>query len=409
MVRNLKNAWHFLSSIPAPIIYRFPARAMTIIGVTGTDGKTTTTHLIYHMLRTAGYPVSMISTVAAVINGISYDTGFHVTTPTAWILQRLLKKARDSGSRYVVIEVTSHALSQWRTVGCSIDIGVVTNINHEHLDYHGTLENYKSAKAKLLRNVAYSVINRDDISFEFLEKRAQGTIVTYAIHSKATVTPRNCTLHPAYPGRFNLYNGLATAAVGRILKVPEQVIKRSIANSPGIPGRMETLPLKTPFRVIIDFAHKPNALSAALTAGRQMTKGRLIAVFGCAGLRDTLKRPMMGTIAAELADDIVLTAEDPRTENVNDIIQEIGKGFVGHSIRPASLRTIPLRNKGKHYWWEIPDRQKAIEFTLTKIAKKGDTVMLFGKGHEQSMCFGTTEYPWDEKRAVEKALYGDRA
>jgi UDP-N-acetylmuramoyl-L-alanyl-D-glutamate--2,6-diaminopimelate ligase len=408
MVRFLKNSWHFLSSVPAPILYGFPGREMTVIGVTGTDGKTTTTHLLYHMLRTAGYPVSMISTIAAVVNGNSIDTGFHVTTPSAWTLQRLLRMARQGGSKYAVVEVTSHALSQWRTIGCSIDIGVITNINHEHLDYHGTLENYKAAKAKLLRHVAFSVLNRDDSSYEYLKKKAEGTVITYAIRAKADMTPKNCALRPSLPGRFNLYNSLAVAAVGRILHVPDRVIKRAIQTAPGISGRMETLTLKTPFRIIIDFAHKPNALKAALTAGRKMTKGRLIAVFGCAGLRDTLKRPMMGDIAATLADDVVLTAEDPRTEDVHDIMHAIEQGFEGHTISPGPSDPAHRRLKGKKYFWKIPDRQKAITYAITVLAHKGDTVMLFGKGHEQSMCFGTTEYPWDERKAVQKALYGNR-
>ncbi|MBI5452815.1 UDP-N-acetylmuramoyl-L-alanyl-D-glutamate--2,6-diaminopimelate ligase, partial [Candidatus Gottesmanbacteria bacterium] len=321
-----KNFLHLFIAGLACIYYRFPARQILVIGVTGTSGKTTTAHLIYEILKNAGKKVSLVSTIEAVINNTSYDTGFHVTTPSPWALQKFIRKAVDGKSKYFVLEVTSHALSQARVFGTSIDIGVVTNISHEHLDYHKTRENYRMAKAKILRGVKYSVINRDDSSFPFLVKKADGKVVTFATDSEADYTQEKLNLKPSIPGKFNLQNCLAAAAVASILKIDKDTIAKSITKFKGIAGRMEKIDAKRPFDIYIDFAHKPDALKQALLTARDETENKLIVIFGCAGLRDRLKRPMMGEIAAKLADFTILTAEDPRTEDVRDIIGQIADG-----------------------------------------------------------------------------------
>lgn len=410
MLRKLKNIYHFLIALIAAIRYGFPGRGMTVIGVTGTDGKTSTTHLIYHILKTSGKPVSMVSTIQAIINGKEYDTGFHVTTPSPFQLERLMREALLGGSKFFVLEVTSHGLDQNRVFGTSVDIGLVTNLSHEHIDYHKSIERYREAKAKLLRNVKYSILNRDNEHYDFFKSKSSGRVITFGLHKTATVNPGNCLLHPQMPGTYNLMNCLAAASVAKILSIPDKDISEAVASFAGIPGRLERVKSQKPYKIIIDFAHKPNALKEVLVTVRGITKNKIIVVFGAAGLRDILKRPMMGKIAAQLADYTILTAEDPRTEDVRTIISEIAEG-----CKEAKATEILKNRSAKqafsvkgNAFIRIPDRQEAINFAIRRLARSGDTVLICGKGHEKSMCYGTVEYPWDEKKAIEKALYGVR-
>lgn len=408
MIRYLKNTIHLLIAVSAAVYYRFPGKHMTVIGVTGTDGKTSTSHIIFEVLKAAGFKVSLISTISAIINNKAHDTGFHVTTPSPWALQKFMKMALKGGTKYLVLEVTSHALDQYRAYGTSIDIAVITNISHEHLDYHKTLEKYALAKSKILQNVSYSVLNKDEANFNFLKKKASGKVITYALNNSADYTNSNMQLSPSIPGQYNLYNCLAAASVGSVLHIDKNIIRQAVTKFKGIPGRMEEIRTKRNFKIYIDFAHKPNALKEVLKSAKKMTKGKLIVVFGCAGLRDSLKRPMMGGIAAQYADYTVLTAEDPRTEDVRSIIDQIASGCLKAKIKEADKRDKKLSflKKGGKYFWRIADRQEAINFVIRHLARRGDLILLCGKGHEQSMCYGKVEYPWDEKKAVEKALYG---
>lgn len=406
MIRRIKNLIHLLIAFLAVTFYRAPGKKMTVIGVTGTDGKTTTTHLIYEILKSAGKKVSMISTIAAIINDQEYDTGFHVTTPSPWVLQKFMKIAQKGGSEYFVLEVTSHALDQYRVHGTSIDIGVMTIISHEHLDYHGNLEEYRETKAKLLAGVKYSVLNKDDKNYKFFKKKASGKVIAYAVDQLADYTPASTKIKPSLLGRYNLYNCLAAAAATSILNINEKTIRKAIAQFKGIRGRMEEVKNKRGFKIYIDFAHKPNALMQVLKTARKLTKRKLIVVFGCAGLRDRLKRSMMGEIAASLSDYVILTAEDPRIEDVREIIKEISAGCLKKKIKEGDKRDkkMAFLKEGGKFFWRIPDRQEAINFVIRNLAKRGDLVLLCGKGHEKSMCYGKTEYPWDERKAVEKAL-----
>lgn len=408
MIRHIKNIVHFFIALFASLFFNFPSKSMTVIGVTGTSGKTLTSHLIYEILKKAGKKVSIVSTVEAVINGKNYDTGFHVTTPSSWNLQKFIKKAKEGGSKYFVLEVTSHALDQHRIFGIYIDIAVVTNIAHEHLDYHGTFEDYRKTKAKIFKNVKYSIMNKDDENYNNLKNYASGKLITYAVNKQADYTLNDIRLKPKFKGDFFLYNCLAAAAVANILGITKNTIIQAISEFKGIPGRMDEIITGKPFRLIIDFAHKPNALREILKTLKKEVKHKLIVVFGCAGLRDKLKRPIMGEIAAELADYIILTAEDPRTEDVRKIIAEIACGCQKAKVLEADKRNKKLNflQNGRKYFWRIPDRQEAINFSIRKLAKKGDILILCGKGHEKSMCYGKIEYPWDEKKAIEKALYG---
>ncbi|MDO8498819.1 MAG: UDP-N-acetylmuramoyl-L-alanyl-D-glutamate--2,6-diaminopimelate ligase [bacterium] len=382
---------HLPEAVLANIKYNFPGRKLRVIGVTGTDGKTTTVNMIYKMLQNAGKKVSMISTINAVIGGKNYDTGFHVTNPGPSDTQKYLKMAQNHGDEFVVLEVTSHGLVQFRVWGVPFEIGVITNITHEHLDYHLTFENYLQAKAKLIMGVKYAVLNADDPSFEMLAKITLGEIESFGLNGKAKVNCKNFPLKLKIPGEFNLLNALAAASVGKILGLEEKVIRKSLESFTGLVGRMEEIPNKRGIKVVVDFAHTPHALEQALRALRTHTKGKLIAVFGCAGERDREKRPMMGRISAKFAGITVLTDEDPRFEDRDKIIEEIMEGAVKAGAR-----------LGKNLFTEV-DREKAIELAIS-LAAKGDTVGIFGKGHEKSMNYRGVEKPWSDQRAALKIL-----
>ncbi len=392
--RKYKNFKHFLSSIKEIIKNGYPARNLTVIGVTGTDGKTTTCHLIYSILKQAQLQVALVSSVAAFIGEKEIDTGFHVTTPDARFLQPLLRKFVNQGVQYLVLETTSHGLDQHRVLGCNFSIGVLTNVTHEHLDYHKTFKRYIAAKAKLFSKAKIAVLNRDDKHFNYLKRTARkAKVVTYGIDKKADFTLKRFKFKTKLPGKFNLYNCLAAIATTSTLGIDNKTIKKAILSFKPVKGRMEEVKGGQKFRVIIDFAHTPNSLEKTLTVlKKKRDKGRLIVVFGCAGERDFLKRPLMGGIATKLADFVVLTAEDPRTESVDKIIAQIVEGC---------QKTGGEKDKT---FFCVPDRQKAINFAVRKLARKNDIVAICGKGHEKSMCFGKKEFPWSDKKAVEKAL-----
>lgn len=364
-----------------------PGSKLTVIGVTGTDGKTTTATLIYEILKAAGYKVSMITSVQAVIAGKTYDTGFHVTTPSAYWVQKYLREAVNHGDTHMVLEVTSHALSQSRVWGVPFQVGVLTNVTHEHLDYHKTFENYLETKLKLLKQSKIVIVNRDDESLynQIVSVVRKKTLITFGIHRQAKITPELYPFQTNLPGEFNKYNCLAAISATSIFHLSQKTVSSAIKGFSGVPGRMEVV-AKTPFTAIVDFAHTPNALDRALKTVRDETKGKLIHVFGSAGLRDSSKRPYMGKKSSEYADEIIITEEDYRTEDVQVIMDQIASG-------------IPVYKKVH----KIPNRNDAIAFAFT-LAQKGDTVMITGKGHERSLCRGTVESPWSDQDCVKKLL-----
>jgi UDP-N-acetylmuramoyl-L-alanyl-D-glutamate--2,6-diaminopimelate ligase len=394
---------------------------MTMLGVTGTDGKTTTTNLIYQILLSAGLPTGIISTVNAMIGTEVFDTGFHVTTPDATEVQRYLARMKAAGLTHVVLEATSHGLAQDRVTACEFDIGVVTNITHEHLDYHGSYEGYRAAKARLFTGLAETIakahsvtptaiLNQDDISYEYLHAVTTARQVSYSTSPGADVWAESVQHHadglhfiangpgfsmPVYTrlaGMFNVSNCLAAISATVVgLGLHPDAARQGIANLPGVPGRMEQINMGQPFIAIVDFAHTPNALKQALATVRQMTPGKVIAVFGSAGLRDREKRRLMAEVSAEMADLSILTAEDPRSESLDSILAEMAQG--------ARARG---GVEGKSFI-RVPDRGEAIRQAV-HIARPGDLVIACGKGHEQSMCFGTVEYPWDDRVAMRAAL-----
>lgn len=389
---------HLPLAFLASIYYRFPRRNLKIIGVTGTDGKTTTVSLIYMILREAGLKTGMVSTVSAKIGDEEIETGFHVTAPDPWLLQKLLRKMKDSGMEYVILEATSHGLDQFRLWGINFEIGVLTNITHEHLDYHKTYENYLNAKAKLFKASKVAVLNKDDESYKYLDSEIQRSkdakIVSYGIKNRADFTPQTFPFKTSLPGEYNQYNCLAAIAAVAQLKIPEEIIRQAVANFKGVIGRMEEINEGQDFKVFVDFAHTPNALKQVLSTlkARKNSQNKLIAVFGSAGFRDQTKRPLMGEIACQLADLVILTTDDPRTEGVEKIIDQIAAGC--QKAGGVEGRT----------FYRIPDRQEAINFAVQKLARQGDIVALCGKGHEITLAIGKKELPWSEHEAARKAI-----
>src|SRR5258708_1546996 len=286
MWQRAKNVYHLFVAVLANIIYQFPAKKLIVIGVTGTDGKTTTTSLIYHILKTANLPVSMVSTVSAIINGESYDTGFHVTNPSSVPLQKFLKKAllpdRNTKS-YLVLEVTSHGIDQNRIWGIPFTFGVLTNITHEHLDYHKTFENYLDTKVKLLQRAKIAVINRDDDSYKRVSAKLSyksKKIITYGLQEDADVNPEVFSFTSNLNGEFNKYNVLAAVSVVREISVKDEVIREAIKTFTPPAGRGEIVYDKD-FTVMVDFAHTPNSFQELLSNVKPQVTSRVIHVFGC--------------------------------------------------------------------------------------------------------------------------------
>lgn len=378
-MQKLKNIYHLFQAILANLWYGFPSRYLKVIGVTGTDGKTTTAHLIAHILKSAGKKTSFVSTVYASIGGKESDIGFHVTTPNPFALQKLLKQSVSNHDEYFVLETTSHAIDQNRIWGIRYEIGVLTNVTHEHLDYHKSYENYLLTKVKLLRRSKIGIVNEDDKSYEKI-KNLKLRIKNY--NSKFKNSEQFNEL-----AKFNQYNYSAAFMVCKQLGLSDEVILKGLKTFELPKGRLDLVYDKN-FKIIIDFAHTPNAFLELLPAVRKLylkKGGNLIHVFGSAGLRDFTKRPLMGEASSKFADDIYVTEEDYRTEELQKICDQIVSGI-----------------KGKNYQI-IPNRQEAINQAIM-AAKKNDVVILTGKAHEKSLCRGKTEEPWDEYEAVKHAI-----
>jgi len=396
----------------------FPTRQMRLAGVTGTDGKTTVASLLQHVLSCSGLETGLISTVAARVGRQLLDTGLHTSTPPPSQVQALLAEMVVAGCRSAVVEATSEGLAQKRLEACDFDLAVLTNVTLDHLYFHGSFEAYREAKATLFRYLTGSlrkpgvekvaVLNRDDpshghfasipadihlsygqgrgdVSFAVLRQSAEQCLL--AIESPWG----NTEVRAPLPGIYNAYNVAGTLAAACAWGVTLEAASAAIATFPGVPGRADFLRCGQPFDLVIDFAHTTNALEQVLCAARSWTIGRLIVVFGCAGERDKLKRRPMARAAVTLANHAVFTAEDPRREGLSGILSEMERG-----AREAGATT------GRDYR-VVPDRAEAIAYAVA-IALPGDTVLLCGKGHEQSMCYGREERPWSDHAAARQAL-----
>jgi UDP-N-acetylmuramoyl-L-alanyl-D-glutamate--2,6-diaminopimelate ligase len=388
--------------------YGYPARSLTLVGVTGTNGKTTTTGLIRHLFN-GDQSAGSIGTLGA-FDGrgdpVSSTAG-SLTTPGPVDLQATLAAMRDRGTTHVVMEASSHSLDQRRLDGVTFAAGVFTNLTRDHLDYHGTMESYLSSKLRLTSLLGLNgveVVNLDDTAWHALPPRSHR--VTFGLHTAAAVRAVDLVLdaagsrfqlsghfgnaHVALPllGDFNVANALAAAATGLALGQSVETVAQRLSSAPQVPGRMERISDK-PCIVLRDYAHTPDALERALTSLRPLTSGKLIVVFGCGGDRDRGKRPLMGRIAAELAHLAIVTSDNPRTENPDAIIDDVEQGMAGmHHLR-------------------ITDRLAAIRAALNE-ARNGDTILLAGKGHEAYQIIGTQKIDFDEREIVMREVTGGR-
>ncbi len=415
--QNIKNLKHLFVSKYYSWRYDHPSRKLKVIGVTGTDGKTTTSNLIYTILREAGYKVGLVTTIDAKIGKEVVPTGFHVTTPSPKELQYFLKLMVERGLEYVVLETTSHALDQYRVGGIEYDFAVYTNVTHEHLDYHKTYDNYLRTKARLMKQVrkgGFAILNRDDQSFDQLYEIAHDypvKVIRYGFkkdtdvqaedfnkdkninHFLVKYEDKEFDVRMKLLGGYNAYNALAAISVALESDIPTKTIVHALESFQSLEGRWEVMQNK-PFQVIVDFAHTPNALEKALEVARTQVDSdhEVIVVFGCAGKRDVDKRPMMGEAAGRLADKVILTAEDPRGEDVVSINNQIASGMVDSGKRI---------NKEL---FSIPDRARAI-YKAIELARPGDLVVITGKGHEKSLNIdGVNEIPWSDQEVVKKIL-----
>ena len=384
--------------------YGRPQRQLKLVGVTGTNGKTTTSVLIKSILEYAGHSVGLIGTISNVIGG--KEVAANYTTPEAKEFYSLLRRMADSGAEYVVSEISSHALDQSRVAGCIFDVGVFTNLTQDHLDYHLTMEAYAAAKAKLFGVSRVSVVNADDPAGAQMLAAAEGETLTYSARSDdADLTAKNVTLKSTgasyelvtrgdiarittrMPGMFNVYNTLAAASAAYALGVPLSVVKEALSSAAGVKGRLEVVPTDTDYTVIIDYAHTPDGIENILRAVRDFAEGRVICLFGCGGDCDKTKRPLMGETAASLADYLFITSDNPRTEDPEAIIADILEGVKGCDT-PYTV---------------ITDRTQAIAAALAE-AKDGDVLILAGKGHENYQIIGTEKIHYDEREIVADIL-----
>jgi UDP-N-acetylmuramoyl-L-alanyl-D-glutamate--2,6-diaminopimelate ligase len=384
--QKVKNVFHLCKALFWVVRCGYPARKLTVVGVTGTDGKTTTCTLIYEVLRAAGKNVALVSTVNAKIGSEEIDTGFHTTNPDPSVLQPLLKKMVDRGVTHLVLEVTAHGLDQLRVWGCNFKIGVLTNISHEHLDDFVNMDRYKWAKLKLFEKVKYAVLNIEDGSYEYFKKNISelnpdAKILSY----KSTKISR---VSDSLRGEYNRQNIGAVEVVADVLGVKKEVVAKTVEGFKGVAGRREEVVVGGKFRVVVDFAHTPNALRQILGQLRKelAKKSKLIVVFGATGGRDQEKRPMMGKVAEELADVVIVTSDDTRNESQDTIYSHIERGVV---------------NKEKLI--KENDRKKAIEKAIS-LASSGDIVLLAGKGHEKSLLLGKVEHEWSDVDVAKKAM-----
>jgi len=413
LFKKIEPYGHMVEAMLANVRYGFPARKMRIIGVTGTNGKTTTSFLIHRMLHESGVKTGLLTTVAYGVGNDITKQVEHMTTEKAGILQARLRDFQRGGVEWVVLETSSHSLAQHRVWGVPYEVAVMTNITHEHLDYHGTFENYVEAKRQLFKianknGLRYGVVNAEDPSADrFVKSVAEST--TYGIekgelragkvklnadHSTyiATLGEQSYDIRVNIPGEFNVFNSLAAAAVGQKLGLTKSQIEKGIAALEGVEGRMNVIDEGQKFKVIIDFASTPDGFEKFFESVRPLVKGKLIAVFGSAGRRDEAKRPVQGKIAAKYADVVVLTEEDDRDIDGNEILGEIAKG-----AKKAG------KKEGKDLFL-ILNREEAIGFALTQAKSATDVVVLLGKGHEKTIERADGIYPWNEAEVARVAL-----
>lgn len=412
----LRLAYHRMLGFFAALLYGFPGNKMIVIGVTGTNGKTTTVNLVTNILNVAGEKVGMTSTINFQIGEERWVNDLKQTTVGPFYLQRLLGRMVREGCKYAVVEVTSHALLQSRVYGINFDVAAFTNVTPDHVEYHGSFSNYLNTKGELFKKVSKGkrkfgvpkvlILNADDKYYDYFDQFQADRKITYGL-KMATVyaekiekkpegsdfilhVPNNAIpMYMPMPGEFNIYNALAAASIGLALQVPLDAIKDGIQKSSSISGRFEHVDAGQDYSVIVDYAHTPEALDNLLRLYKKLTEGRVFVVFGATGGgRDKGKRSEMGRIADEVADYVIVTDDDPYIEDEWSIIEQVSEKI--------------SRKEGQDFW-KIPDRKEAIRLALM-MAKKGDTVVIAGKGSEEVMMVRGKRVPWNDKLVVKELL-----
>jgi UDP-N-acetylmuramoyl-L-alanyl-D-glutamate--2,6-diaminopimelate ligase len=413
LFREIEPYGHLAESFVMNVRYGFPAHKMHVIGITGTNGKTTTAFMVHKMLVEAGIKTGLMSTVAYGVNDDIKPQIQHMTTLSSGLLQKRLRDFKRAGVDWVVLETTSHALAQHRIWGVPYEIAVMTNITHEHLDYHRTFKRYLAAKVRLFKIAAkhgrqIGIANADDPNSDSFTDVIPNK-VTYGIkkgdlraskvklgadgsHFTASIGSDLYNITCNIPGEFNVYNSLAAVAVGREMGLDKKQIESGIKALTGVEGRMTVVNADQKFTVIVDFAHTPDSFERLLGDLRKSTKGKLITLFGSAGRRDETKRAVQGEIAGRLSDEVILTEEDDRDVDGNGILKQIANG---------------VKKAGKVIdkdLFLILDREEAIGFALTRATGPNDTVVLLGKGHEKTIERADGTYPWNEVEITKTAL-----
>ncbi len=396
LVKNTRKALALMSAN----FYGNPSKNFKLIGVTGTNGKTTSTYLIKHILEKCGYKVGLIGTIQNMVGDRVMETGY--TTPEPLQLQQLFRLFADEKVDYAVMEVSSHSLAQERVAGLEFEVSIFTNLTQDHLDYHVTMDNYMLAKAKLFSVSKTGIFNLDDKYTEKMMETVPCRKVTYSVNdAKSDYYADSTFFEPTgvkyrmaspdgdfqvgikVPGKFTVYNSLGVIAACRELGIPTEKIVSAISEITGVKGRVEVVPTKGDYTVLIDYAHTPDAIENVLSTVREVSKGRVVVLFGCGGDRDRTKRPKMGRAAFSLADFCIVTSDNPRSEDPNEIIKDIMEG-VKDMNTPYTV---------------IPNRKEAIEYAI-KNAKKDDIIVLAGKGHETYQILADKTIHFDEREVI---------
>lgn len=411
--QSIKNIYHLFQATLANIIYGFPSRNIKIIGVTGTNGKTTTVQMITKILEEAGHRVAMVSTINFKLGEKEWVNKTKFTTLSSFAVQKFIKQAVEKKCDFMVLETSSHSLDQHRVSGVNYDTAVITNVTREHLDYHETMENYRLAKLRLFRKVKVAVMNLDmDDPQDYLDcgskekygyttktgsaagmqrvKIIEARDIRLGIND-AEFSVNNVDFRINLPGRFNIENSLAAICVGLSQKITLETIREALEKIKGVPGRMEKVSNVRGLEIIIDYAVTPDSLEKLyeLIENIKRSDSRIISVFGSCGERDRGKRPMMGEIVDRRADYIILTNEDPYNEDPWQIIDEVAAG-------------VKRKKEGENFW-KIMDRREAIRTALF-LAKAGDIIVVTGKGAEETMAVRKERIPWNDKKVILEEL-----
>ncbi len=401
---RVKNSREAMAKIAA-VFFDYPLTELSLIGVTGTNGKTTTTYLIKSILEKAGYKTGLIGTIKNIINNRSLPAVR--TTPESLDLYRIFKELVENGVDYTIMEVSSHALDLKRVYNMDFKVAVFTNISQDHLDYHKSIEDYLAAKSLLFKQLesdGTAVVNIDNKFCDKIIEAVTGKVLRYSINNKSDLMASEIVLTPRkaeftvtgkgriklnLTGRFNIYNALAAIGAGYSLGIQFKIIKEGLEKNEGVAGRFELIDCGQDFAVIVDYAHTPDGMKNVLTTAREFVKGDIIVIFGCGGDRDRGKRPQMGKIAMQYADYCILTSDNPRSEDPFKILEQIEAGIEN--------------KKGNFLYMVIPDRKEAI-FQGIEKANKNDTVIIFGKGHETYQIFKNKTIHFDDREEAQEAL-----